>query len=157
MIVENLPTLKMNKMSQEQYENELSTDNLNTSELYLTPVKDYVVEQGTKSTAHGTWTYCKWASGVYECWGRLTSPIKTVVSGFGSKTNVSTCWGTTPFPITFPEIPVVTYDHIGNNAYEFSGKTQANSTEFYWYLLSNATYVVGNTVTINAHVTGRWK
>ena len=37
MITTNLPTLKINKLTQEQYDRELAAGNINENELYLTP------------------------------------------------------------------------------------------------------------------------
>ena len=65
MITEKLPVLKINKMTQEQYNREFTAGNIKTSELYLTPVADSIIEVGTS----GDWTYRKYESGIAECWG----------------------------------------------------------------------------------------
>lgn len=40
MITENLSTLKINKLTQEQYDRELAAGNINTNEIYLTPEEE---------------------------------------------------------------------------------------------------------------------
>ena len=40
MIIENLSTLKIHKLTQEQYDRELSADKLDENALYLTPDKE---------------------------------------------------------------------------------------------------------------------
>lgn len=149
MITENLSTLKINKLTQEQYDRELDADNLNTSELYLTPVGDHVIEYGTS----GSWTYRKWASGIYECWGGYRSSITAAGTVLGG----NCCYGVVSFPTVFPSVPVVTYNLYGNSGYEFAGKASVSCGSFTWYALSNATYTVGDVVTVHAHVKGRWK
>lgn len=40
MITEDLPTLKIHKLTQEQYERELAAGNIDKNALYLTPSKE---------------------------------------------------------------------------------------------------------------------
>jgi hypothetical protein len=40
MIIENVPTLKIHKLTQEQYDRELAAGNLDENALYLTPGGD---------------------------------------------------------------------------------------------------------------------
>ena len=44
MITENLATLKINKLTQEQYNRELKAGNIKEDELYLTPVGDIDID-----------------------------------------------------------------------------------------------------------------
>ena len=84
----NLSTLKINYLTQSQYDTALGNNQINENEIYLTPTADMttqevddfvseldiggndgtavdlVVEQGTS----GMWTYRKWSSGIAECW-----------------------------------------------------------------------------------------
>lgn len=110
---------------------------------------DYVVASGTS----GNWTYRKWASGTYECWGRITSTIASA----GSLLSGYVCYGSVSFPTVFISTPVVKYSIYGNTGYEFAGKANVGTGSFTWYVLSNAQYTAGNTVVINAHVIGKWK
>ena len=153
MIVDNLSTLKINKMTQEQYDRELAADNISTTELYLTPAPenmDYIIESGHYGTG---WYYRKWKNGTYECWGRIRSVITAVNSLLGG----SVCYGSVSFPTTFIETPVVNYTIYGNSGYEFCGKSSITQGSFTWYALSNATYAVNNVMTVTTHVIGRWK
>ena len=61
-------------------------------------VNDYVAEKGTS----GIWTYRKWNSGVYECWGseRTGGSIST---GWGSLYYIS--FTPSNYPITFTDYP----------------------------------------------------
>lgn len=51
---ENLTTLKINKLSQDQYDRELQAEKLNENELYLTPAKTeiwkFIVEKEDGTT-----------------------------------------------------------------------------------------------------------
>jgi hypothetical protein len=56
MIVENLPTLKINKMSQAQYNRELAAGNIDASALYLTPDESVtsIANGGTGATTRAS-------------------------------------------------------------------------------------------------------
>ena len=45
MITENLSTLKIHKLTQAQYERVMSTGNIDTTALYLTPEEDFATKQ----------------------------------------------------------------------------------------------------------------
>lgn len=45
MITENLDTLKINKLTQEQYNNALAAGKINENEIYLTPDEDIIIDQ----------------------------------------------------------------------------------------------------------------
>lgn len=115
----------------------------------ISVLENSVIESGTS----GVWYYRKWASGIYECWGRYRSTI----IGTNSLLGGSVCYGSVSYPITFIETPVVTYSIYGNSGYEFSGKGSITQNAFTWYALSNATYKVGDVVTVTTQIVGRWK
>ena len=156
MIVDNLSTLKINKMTQEQYDRELAADNLSTTELYLTPAPenvDSILEQGTSVHSAGTWTWRKWRSGLYEGWGSF----RPTISGSGAILGGYGCYGSLSFPTVFIQAPIVTYSVYGNTGYEFCGKSNVGTGSFTWYALSNSAYTTGNTVHLHVTVKGKWK
>lgn len=85
---------------------------------------DYIVEEGT----HGSWYYRKWASGIAECWCRVTMTA-TKWSAWGN------VWEGNPYPVfTFPSglfnaIPCVTVNVSlnvsGGVMYEMGQVTQS--------------------------------
>lgn len=56
-------------------------------EIFEVIVAEHIVEQGTS----GIWTYRKWASGVAECWGRIT------FSGLTANTNLPFAFANTSY------------------------------------------------------------
>lgn len=68
-VTTRLKSLKINYLTQSQYDTALDNEEINENELYLTPDNnvDFVVETGTS----GIWTYRKWNSGIAECWGKI--------------------------------------------------------------------------------------
>ena len=109
-------------------------------------VMDFVLEQGTS----GIWTYRKWYSGLYECWGTdMTEPSSNYISG--------------EFPINFPEKPKLfvsnTYDSGGLTIVIKQIHTSAGVWKYQLYLrdtTGGATRNV-NTEGIDLYVVGRWK
>lgn len=66
MITENLSTLKIHKLTQEQYERELSAGNIDGSALYLTPDEEITLEQiGAAPAGYGLGEFA--ATGVTDC------------------------------------------------------------------------------------------
>jgi hypothetical protein len=61
-------------------------------------VKDFIVEQGTS----GIWTYRKWNSGAYECWGSERTG-GSISSAWGSLYYIS--FTPSNYPITFTDYP----------------------------------------------------
>ena len=109
-------------------------------------IVDFVLEQGTS----GIWTYRKWYSGLYECWGTdMTAPTSNNISG--------------TFPINFPEKPKM----FVSNTYDSGGFTivikQIHTSGGVWkYLLylrdtTGGTTRNVNTEGIDLYVVGRWK
>ena len=109
-------------------------------------VVDFVLEQGTS----GIWTYRKWYSGLYECWGTdMTEPSSNYISG--------------TFPISFPEKPKLfvsnTYDSGGFTIVIKQIHTSGGVWKYQLYLrdtTGGATRNV-NTEGIDLYVVGRWK
>ena len=109
-------------------------------------VVDFVLEQGTS----GIWTYRKWYSGLYECWGTdMTAPSSNYISG--------------TFPIDFLEKPKM----FVSNTYDSGGFTivikQIHTSGGVWkYQLYLRDTSGGATRNVNAegldlYVVGRWK
>lgn len=66
----NLSTLKINYLTQAQYDEALANDEIDENSIYLTEDTSdasIIIEQGTS----GIWTYRKWSNGISECWGQL--------------------------------------------------------------------------------------
>ena len=109
-------------------------------------IKDFVLEQGTS----GIWTYRKWYSGLYECWGTdMTAPTSNYISG--------------TFPINFPEKPKMfvsnTYDSGGLTIVIKQIHTSGGVWKYQLYLrdtTGGATRNV-NTEGLDLYVVGRWK
>lgn len=98
----NLDTLKINYLTQSQYDTALTNNEINNNEIYLTPNDgaDYVVETGSTTTSGISWTYRKWNSGICDLWGTYVvsqAPYNTtVVYGYWYR-HMSTIYF--PFPI----------------------------------------------------------
>lgn len=149
MISENLSTLKINKLTQEQYDRELAANNLSSSELYLTPVGDHVIEQGTS----GVWYYRKWASGIAECWtesqqsytGTLTSNL---MGGYCYYVDFT-------LPFTFASMPVAWGNGKTSTGVGFAEVTPLSTTVVRLFVIGNANSTQINNAYVN--VKGRWK
>ena len=71
---------------------------------------DYVVEQGTS----GVWTYRKWASGVAECWAKITQTV-TPGDAWEGTLNLAPYVITVTTPIEFTGIDCVNASvYVGN-------------------------------------------
>lgn len=115
-------------------------------------VMDFVVEQGKS----GVWTYRKWASGVAECWAKITQTV-TPGDAWEGTLNLAPYVITVTTPIEFTGI-----DCVNASAYVGSGHT----------ITSYLTVTNPNKISISAlsvyltvqqecrayvHVMGRWK
>ena len=113
---------------------------------------DYIVEQGVS----GIWTYRKWASGVAECWAKITQTV-TPGDAWAGTLNLTPYVITVTTPIKFTGI-----DCVNASAYVGSGHT----------ITSYLTVTNPNKISISAlsvyltgqqecrayvHVMGRWK
>lgn len=139
MITENLSTLKIHKLTQEQYDRELAAGRIDESALYLTPDDDSdsnAIEYGSSEPTHtpdggdgsiylrtggdavvevGTsdiWTYRKWVSGIAECWGNFTF-FEVGVNNAWGEIYESSAYETTNFPPDlFNSVPMQTINII---------------------------------------------
>lgn len=148
----NLSTLKINYLTQTQYDTALSNNQINENEIYLTPNEtvDLVVEQGTS----GIWTYRKWSSGIAECWGSHSATISQlggVLNGYSYSVAVD-------FPSNlFIDVPNVTYSAFLSNAYALTGtlNTSLTKNSVTLYAVSNTSGSKSSTWYIQ--VIGKWK
>ena len=100
MNTENLSTLKIHKLSQEQYDREKDAGNIEETALYLTPDNeaDFVVEQGTKDG----WIYRKWYSGIAECWATISVPKDEITAQAVAENGIFNCsYRINPLPFQF--------------------------------------------------------
>ena len=76
MITENIPTLKIHKLTQEQYDRELAAGNIDETALYLTPderassisvVKREILISSDENYTSIPWTVTTWSDGYCEC------------------------------------------------------------------------------------------
>lgn len=108
---------------------------------------DYILEQGTS----GIWTYRKWNSGVYECWGTYAETSSTAFAAVGNVfyriiSGIS-------LPITFAEKPTVTTSiEMGNVG---SSSVTAYTSSVSIVVLSSSAQA--RSVTANIRVSGKWK
>ena len=113
---------------------------------------DYIVEQGTS----GGWLYRKWASGVAECWAKITQTV-TPGNAWEGTLNLAPYVITVTTPIEFTGI-----DCVNASAYVGSGHTitsylnVTNPNNISIYALS--VYLTGQQeCRAYVHVMGRWK
>ena len=108
-------------------------------------VMDFVQEQGTS----GIWTYRKWYSGLYECWGTdMTAPSGGYITG--------------EFPISFPEKPKMfvsnNYDNAGFNVVIKQVSTAGGVWRYLLYIRDTGGEVRNvNDDGLDLYVVGRWK
>lgn len=99
-----LDTLKINYLTQAQYDAEVSGGTIDENALYLTPDSGAVTEVIDQGSSGG-WTYRKWSDGTLEMWGTATDTSKPNTSDAGGYRTA----GVTPsnFPIAFTSVPIV--------------------------------------------------
>lgn len=120
--------------------------------MVVPPAVDYIVERGSS----GSWTYCKWASGIAECWG----------IAYTGSCHPSAAWGSggyQHFDISFPSglfvskpVPTVVinkHTSSGLPLASIDGVTTTFLGVFVWDAITTYTY----TIDIDVHVKGRWK
>lgn len=112
---------------------------------------DYVVFQGIK----GFWTYRRWASGIFECWGKVTAKnVNNHVAG-----------GTFDLPITLASSSYTINATIGNGGFfnskeslDVNAKAWGNTTSVSVFANSvNAIFSTYKEVDIHVDIKGRWK
>lgn len=145
--VTHLNTFKINYLTQEQYDEALSNEEINENELYLTSsnIGDYVIETGTS----GIWTYRKWSSGIAECWG-LTD--KTVAAN-----SVDTSLYV-QYPFNFITKPVTTMSIYAGGADLYRSlfeRSDTNNTQVRVILINKHTAQV--IFTVSLYAIGKWK
>ena len=115
-------------------------------------IGDYVVEQGTKQSTGGIWTYRKWDSGIAECWGYWT-----LQNGSGTRRALEIYL---PFAFSSTEYNVGV--SLGQNGSTVSGvfgdfdaaaNRQHTTTRFIFSWVGSERYSVG----FYFDVKGRWK
>ena len=120
---------------------------------------DYIVEQGVS----GIWSYRKWNSGIAECWGHLFkesiyigSPLLSQICYYAAIDDK------VAFPFSFVENPVLTHAHAsrsGNMSFmsmEQQSVSRTNLPAIYIHKFAVEASTEYN-ITIDFHVTGRWK
>ena len=111
-----------------------------------------VVERFTEGTS-GIWTYRKWDNGTYECWCNYKD------TNFNGEQHIvgelHSGHGTLNFPITFVQLPTVTYSVTATTGYDFSGKTFVDYGYFNYYV--GSTVEQTSSCDIRAFVIGKWK
>lgn len=118
---------------------------------------DYVVEQGTD----GIWTYRKWASGIAECWRKVTQNISITTLWTGT-TNMYVSNGgiSVDFPFEFTEIPDIFYsvNSTPNSVIPIPSATPVATTKnSYGVQFARPMSAENVEVTIYWTVKGRWK
>lgn len=151
MYTENLPILRIHKLSQEQFDRELATGNTEASSLYLTPDEsvDYVIAEDTDGYG---WQYRKWASGIAECWESYTQLAANIAISDSPFEGFSYCRVGSQFPFTFVGTPVVYFNvrSDDSNAYCIKDKTVGSAHYFH-------TNVTDRNVNYSVYAIGRWK
>lgn len=156
MYAKDLPTLKIQRLSQAQYEREESAGNIDENSIYLTPEVDYVIAQGTS----GNWTYRKWESGIAEVWGVQTLNrsndnglyISDIALPFNLVSSPSV--NVTPSYISYPVYGVP----VGLCRYNVYGGVQ--TFDFWIRMLKDDTHEElpeGFTSDVSVQIKGRWK
>lgn len=171
----DLSTLKINYLTQSQFDTTLGNNQINENEIYLTPTEDMttqevddfvseldiggnagtavdlVVEQGTS----GMWTYRKWNSGIAECWGRVTVASQTYAAN-GGYYNVTGAPPTDLFVSGSNPVLSAT-GGITSNVQTNIGFTFASDVNIQTYLINRNTSAVTNTAWVCWYLIGRWK
>lgn len=105
MITENLSTLKIHKLTQEQYDRELAAGNINESALYLTPDKGISITTRETVIIDGPHTESRWLHTVYNNGDEeydLLSPYGTAAMGNGGPS----------LSIPYDTFGIYTIDHL---------------------------------------------
>lgn len=95
MITENVSTLKIHKLTQEQYDTALASGSLDENALYLTP-NNITTDDSTSSSSTDTILY-----------QNATGELEDLIIKTGSFINAGSGWNTFAFPQPFDNIPHV--------------------------------------------------
>ena len=149
MYTENLPTLRIHNLSQEQYDREAAAGNIENFSLYLTPEVDSIIAE---SVTGAGWRYRKWASGIAECW--ISNYMETLpyVMSESPIDGFSYCRVSPPSrPIPFVQLcGFTTIKPVSGDAYYIQDKTLGNTLYFH-------TNEPNTKVQYSSYVIGTWK
>lgn len=169
----NVSTLKINYLTQSQYDTALNNNQINENEIYLTPTEDMTLQEvddfvselnigGNAGTAvdlvveqgiSGMWTYRKWSSGIAECWAitPAVSHAMTTQSGNGYY-----CAKTYQFPSgLFTSVNNVQANRDAGQGLVFISIYGITTTGLSCYI--SCTTTLTQTFGISFYATGRWK
>lgn len=123
--------------------------------VYFRTGGDAVVEIGTE----GIWTYKKWASGIAECWGTLSTTV-TAWDAWGGMYEQTTATAAVNYPTGLfnaaPQIYPSASGSAGNAGVELYGTNSATKTPSF-FVLRGSTMSSSSTFDIYVHCIGRWK
>lgn len=113
---------------------------------------DFVVEQGTK----GIWTYRKWSSGIAECWGGQSYSSMAVNQAYGNLYYHQSSPILLPF--TFRKLANIqaTVHATTSGLFGVSVKNGTSTSQIAYYITSAKAEASAN-LTVELHVSGRWK
>ena len=115
-------------------------------------INDYVVQQGTS----GIWTYRKWASGVAECWAKITQTV-TPGDAWAGTLNLTPYFITVTTPIEFTDIDCVKACAYVGNGHTITSSVSA-TTPHSISIPALSVYLTGQQeCRAYVHVMGRWK
>lgn len=127
----------------------LSTIDGLTTDTFCT---DFVVEHGTK----GIWTYRMWASGVAECWGGQSYSSMAVNTAYGNLYYHQSNPVLLPFTFAkLTDMQATVYATTGG-LYGVSVKSGTSTSQIAYYITSAKAEARAN-LTVELHISGRWK
>lgn len=113
---------------------------------------DYIVEQGVS----GIWTYRKWASGVAECWAKITQTV-TPGDAWAGTLNLTPYVITVTTPIEFTGIDCVNASAYVGNGHTITSSVSATPPNKI-SIPALSLYMTGQQeCRVYVHVMGRWK
>ena len=113
---------------------------------------DYIVEQGVS----GIWTYRKWASGVAECWAKITQTV-TPGDAWAGTLNLTPYVITVTTPIEFTGIDCVNASAYVGNGHTITSSVSATPPNKV-SIPALSLYMTGQQeCQVYVHVMGRWK
>ena len=123
-----------------------------SSKLVTSNVADFIVDQNTT----GMWTWRKWDSGIYECWGNKTASyaVNTSSAAYGGYRSGSL--NIDAFPITMTTVPTITATVTSGSAGVWVNNIGATTSGGTFYLSCGASQAASSR-TISFYVIGTWK
>lgn len=119
----------------------------------ISPIVDYIVEQGTS----GIWSYRKWNSGAAEWWG-----VYSANAAFNSNSSAlggfrATVTGIN-FPFTSTQIPTITATHTGSSSNYYCAVVNIEASQTGCNItLDRANAVSSGGIKLSIKAIGRWK